>query len=206
MAAEPQGKADHQGHHRSAQESPNGPPPPSTLAAQLVQSITTSTRPSALPDETNELKRLFAVIERIKNQPEALKSNRERIEHNHMLIYVYTRVVLEGLKWDDPFANHTNVCAEALKAISFLQITINETPAVLNYTTDGTAFLSRGQEPLWLWLLPRVLRMLGLNSCRSLTPMIQQLCQSFLTASQRNGTLWRLHPAVQDYFQGNFSG
>lgn len=206
MATEPQGRAGHQGHHRLANGSPDGRAPPSTLAAQLVQSITTSDRSSARPDETIELKRLFGVIERIKNQPEELKTNQERIDHNHMLIYVYTRVVLEGLKWDDPFANQANLRSEALKAINFLQVTIRETPAVLKHTTDGTTFLSRGHEPLWLWLLPRVLRMLGLSPCRAISPRIEEFCQSVITTSHGNGALWCLQPIVLSYFQGNFSG
>jgi len=176
------------------------------LAAQLVESITTSARSTARPDETSELKRLLGIIERIKNHPETLKTNEERIEHNHMLIYVYTRVALEGLRWDDPFANHAQQCSEALKAINFLQVTIKETPAVLKFCPDEAAFLFRGEEPLWLWLLPRVLRILGVGPCLAISPIIEKLCQSVMEASYQNGILWDLQPIVMSYFQGNFSG
>ncbi|KAH8156902.1 hypothetical protein CIB48_g11345 [Xylaria polymorpha] len=115
----------------------NNAPPPSTLAAQLVENISTSAR-SSRPDETAELQRLFAAIEKVKNEPGLLASYQDRIEHNHMLIYVYARVVLEGLKWDEPFANTSQLRADATRAINFLKITVNETPEVLLFTADMT--------------------------------------------------------------------
>lgn len=206
MAQECRGNAGHQGHHGYAHGDDDSRAPPSTLAAQLVQSITTSGQSNGRPDETNELKRLFGVIERIKNQPEMLKTNEERLEDNHMLIYVYTRLALDGLKWDEPFANYAQLRSEALKAISFLQVTIKETPAVLKYTTDGISFLFRGQEPLWLWLLPRVLQMLGLAPCLDISPMIQELCRFIIISTHKNGSLLDLQSTVMSYFQGNLSG
>jgi serine/threonine-protein kinase ATR len=179
-------------------------PPPSTLAAQLVDNISTPAARSSHPDETNELKRLFAVIERIKNQPNLLKTDQERIEHNHILIYVYTRVVLEGLQWDDPFAKNAKLVSEASKALNFLEVTINETPTVLTYVADEKAFLFRGREPLWLWLLPRVLRMLGSEPCIPLTSAIEHLCGSLFHATSRHSSLWELGPQILLYFQANF--
>lgn len=179
-------------------------PPPSTLAAQLVDTIPTPAARSSHPDETNELKRLFAVIERIKNQPELVKTDQEKIEHNHTLIYVYTRVVLEALQWDDPFARNAALVSEASKALNFLQVTIDETPAVLTYTASDEAFLFRGREPLWLWLLPRVLRMLGSERCILLTSAIEHLCSSVFHHASRLSSLWELGPRILLYLQANF--
>lgn len=181
----------------------NGGPPPSTLAAQLVGNISTSAR-SSRPDESGELKRSFEVIERVKNEPGALKTLEERVEHNHMLIYVYARVVLEGLKWDDPFADREQLTADALKAVHFLKVTIPETPTVLNFTTDGTAFLHRGSEPLWVWLFPKLLRMLGHPKCPVLTSALESLFNFiFLTASKSAG-LWNVCEPLYGYLQANF--
>jgi len=158
--------------------------PPSTLAAQLVETISPSAT-SSRPDETQELKRLFGIIERVKNHPDLLRTPEEHIAHNHMLIYVYTRVALDGLRWDEPFADRALLCAEALKAINFLKVTIKETPEVLGYSTDGKAFLFRGHEPLWLWILPKVLKLLGHPSCTSLAVAIEGLCSFIIYASSR---------------------
>ncbi|ORY67260.1 uncharacterized protein BCR38DRAFT_153630 [Pseudomassariella vexata] len=180
----------------------NGPPP-STLAAQLVENISASTR-SSRPDETAELKKFFAIIEKVKNQPELLKSREERIEHNHMLIYVYARVVLEGLKWDDPFADRAQLRADALRAISFLKVTIKETPDVLLLPADGISFIFRGSEPLWLWILPKVLKMLGHRECLALTKAIEEFLHDIYQILCQTGSLWSLLPQYLSYFKRNF--
>lgn len=181
----------------------NGGPPPSTLAAQLVGNISTTAR-SSRPDETSELKRLFEAIETVKNDPDCLKTPAERVEHNHMLIYVYARVVLEGLKWDDPFADRERLKEEALKAIQFLKVTIQETPSVLNYATDGKALLYRGQEPLWVWLFPKLLRMLGHPQCLALSDSLQLFFHFVLDLAGRSAGLWNTCGPMYGYLQANF--
>lgn len=181
------------------------PPPPSTLAAQLVENISASTR-SSRPDETAELKNLFGIIEKVKNQPELLTTAAERIEHNHMLIYVYARVVLESLRWDDPFADTALLSAEALRAISFLRVTVKETPAVLLVSSTTQPFVFRGQEPLWLWILPKVLKMLGRDQCLALTAAIEGLLQDIYLMICQTGSLWALLPTYLRYIQDNVKG
>ncbi|KAK9420883.1 putative Phosphatidylinositol 3 [Seiridium unicorne] len=177
-------------------------PPPSTLAAQLVENISASTR-SSRPDETAELKNLFDIIEKFKNQPELLTTAAERVEHNHMLIYVYARVVLESLRWDDPFADIAALNTEALRAINFVRVTIKETPSVLLVSSTEQFFIFRGQEPLWLWILPKILKMLGRGQCLALTPAIEGLLQDICLVICRTGPLWNLLPAYLRYIQDN---
>jgi len=180
-------------------------PPPSTLAAQLVEDIS-STAKATRPNETQELKKLFSIIERVKNNPELLKTPEEQVEHNHMLIYVYTRIVLESIKWDDPFADRVALQADALKAVNFIKVTVKETPNVLEYTTDGTAFLLRGTEPLWLWVLPKVLRTLGHAHCQTLHPAILEFCQFILLPQNPTRAVSSLVTPFLRYFQGLFGG
>lgn len=197
MAAEHHGKP-------AAAAAPNAPPP-STLAAQLVENISASTK-STRSDENSELKRLFAVIEKVKNKPELLKTADERTEHNHMLIYVYARVVLEGIKLDDPFADRNHLRNEALKAINFLKVTIEETPKVLGHTTDGKQFVFRGEEPLWIWIFPKVLRLLGHSRCLELSASIEGFFQFVIIVVIRSGSLWRLLSSTILYFRETISG
>ncbi|KAL7620953.1 serine/threonine-protein kinase M1 [Parahypoxylon ruwenzoriense] len=183
----------------------NNDPPPSTLAAQLVENISTSAR-SSRPDETAELKRFFGIIEEVKNQPDLLKTPKERMEHNHMLIYVYTRVVLEGLKWDDPFADTAQLRADALRAVNFLKITIQETPEVLLATAEPASFLFRGGEPLWLWMLPKVLRMLGCDPCADLKDQIELFFRGIFLIASQTGALWPFLSQLLAYIKLNFNG
>ncbi|KAL2269062.1 hypothetical protein VTJ83DRAFT_3908 [Remersonia thermophila] len=179
--------------------------PPSTLAAQLVQTISPSAQKSSRPDETTELKRLFAAIERVKNDPACLKTDAERVEHNHLLIYVCGGVFLDSLKLDDAFADRDKLRADALKAVNFLRVTITETPTVLERTTDGKTFLARGPEPLWAWILPRLLRMLGHRRCLTISGEIEELCRLVLRLAAGNPALWDLGRAVMEYFRANLA-
>lgn len=205
MAPESYGRAGRPGHTGFAPGPANGGPPPSTLAAQLVENVS-ATAKSSRSDETDELRRLFSVIERVKNQPDLLKTADERVEHNHMLIYVYARVVLEGLKWDDPFADRDYLRSEALKAINFLKVTIKETPKVLNYCADEKAFLSRGDAPLWLWLFPKILKMLGHDHCLPLKNALEAFCSFLLTTASLSGGLWHCRASFARYLQGIIEG
>lgn len=180
-------------------------PPPSTLAAQLVENISASTR-SSRPDETAELKRFFGVIEQVKNQPELLSTYEERVDHNHMLIYVYARVVLEGLKWDDLFSDKAQLQADASRALSFLKVTIKETPEVLLVSSADSSFIFRGEEPLWLWIMPKVLKMLGHSQCCDLTTNIESFFHDIYQIVYDTGSLWPLIPQLSSYFRDGFNG
>lgn len=205
MAPTSHGRTGQQGRESLANGHVNNGPPPSTLAAQLVENISASTR-SSRPDETAELKKFFGIIEQVKNNPEALESHQDRIEHNHMLIYVFARVVLEGLRWDDPFADREHLYSEAVRAINFLKVTVRETPEVLVFSSPEASFIFRGSEPLWQWILPRVLKMLGHSQCLNLTTAIESLFQDLFIVIAENGFLWHLAPKVDQYLRGNFDG
>jgi serine/threonine-protein kinase ATR len=192
------------GQHGGAVAS-GGCPPPSTLAAQLVENISTSTK-SSRSDESNELKGLLATIQRIKDHPELLKNNTDRIEHNHMLIYVYCRVALEGIKLDDPFINRAHAHTEAIKAIHFLRFTIKETPSVLLHTNSSGTLLQRGKEPLWIWLLPHLFRFIGHALFEELEGSFEGFLQYLLLLICRTDEIWAIGPVMSLYLRACISG
>lgn len=183
----------------------HGGPPPSTLAAQLVEDISPSTK-SSRSDENSELKGLFAVIQKVKDDPASLKTPNERIEHNNMLIYVYCRVVLENINLDDPFLDRAHVRSEALKAISFLRFTIKETPSVLAFRSGKSGYLFRGQEPLWIWLLPQLFKLLGHSQCLELQGSIEGFMQYLLLVVARTSALWELAFSLGLYMRATLTG
>ncbi|KAF4435407.1 putative UVSB PI-3 kinase [Fusarium austroafricanum] len=175
-------------------------PPPSTLAAQLVENISASTK-SSKSDENSELKGFFAIIQRVKDDPMLLKTPEDRVEHNHMLIYVYSRAVLEGIRLDDPFLDRAQVRTEGLKAINFLRFSVKETPAVLRHRVSGQEYMFRGQEPLWVWLLPQLLRLLGHSQCLELTEAIEGFIQYTMLIIAQNWTLWDMSHEILFYLR-----
>lgn len=185
------------------QAAADGGIPPSTLAAQLVGNIATTAR-SSRPDENSELKRLFETIESVKNDPGLLMTPQDHLEHNHMLIYVYACVKLDGLKWDDPFANRDHLQSEVTQTLQFLRLTILEDPDVLFFKTDGSKFLHRGPEPLWVWLFPKLLKILGHPHCLPLSSSLESFFLFLFKGASKDGDLWHLCEPLYGYLQGNF--
>jgi serine/threonine-protein kinase ATR len=185
MAAVPHSKGVLSAHGKLAPVATTAQPPPSTLAAQLAHNFSTAAQ-SSRPDENGELKKLFVMIEQVKNDPGLLKSMPDRVEHNHMLIYVYTRVVLENLRLDDPYVDRAHVRSEAGKAISFYTLTIKESPGVLSHAVKDGHFMCRGEDPLWVWLFIKLLRLLGHDLFDEITSDIERFFQFVLDIAARS--------------------
>jgi len=188
----------HHGHH--------GELPPSTLAAQLVENISHSSRSSSRPDEISELKHFSTIIDQVKENPEILETAEQRLSHNHMLIYVCGCVIFEPSKWGDPFANYNELREQALKAIQLMHGAIRETPTVLAFVTDGKAFVCRGKEPLWLWILPKVLQLLGRSKCLALSDAIESLFQYIILVAANKSSLWELGASLGQYLRASLAG
>ncbi|KAL2758545.1 hypothetical protein ACRALDRAFT_2099058 [Sodiomyces alcalophilus JCM 7366] len=176
-------------------------PPPSTLAAQLVENISASTRTSR-SDDNAELRRLSATIQQVESNPGLLKTPDDQLRHNHLLTYVFIRAVLGGLRINDPFADRSHLRSEVLRAISFLKLIVQETPAVLQYTdTSEHQFELRGDEPLWVWVFPKLLRLLGHAQFLELSPDIEGFFQEVLALLAPSQTLQNTLSAIVAYFR-----
>lgn len=193
------------GAEASGPDSANGMPPASTLAAQLVENLSSSTRFSR-NDENRELDGFLSTIQRVADDPELLKTTTDRIEHNHMISYVYTRAALDGIKLDDPILDPKRLRNDAFKAINFLRFSIKETPSLLTFRVSDGDFLFRGQEPLWAWLVPRLLRLLGHDKCLDLQGSIEGFIQYLQLTAARHGSLWEFAASLAQYLRAILAG
>lgn len=176
------------GHPTGATGDPE--PPPSTMAAQLINNLSTTTKPSRQGGE-DDLKALLE-LSRMANDTEQLSSLDTNLEHHHKLIYVFVRLVLEPLSTDDPFMDVQNVVSQASDALDVFISAIKETPSVLGYSSKHESFQSRGEEPLWVWLFPRLLGLLGRKRCDMLTEKIKDLFFVSFQAVSRSPMLWNM--------------
>ncbi|KAM0333504.1 hypothetical protein ACHAQA_002167 [Verticillium albo-atrum] len=179
---------------------PGAHAPPSTLAAQLVENISASTR-SSRSDDNSELRKLSATIQEVESNPGLLKTPEDQLRHNHLLTYVFIRAVLGGIKLNDPFLDRKHLRNEVLQAISFLKLIIKETPAVLAYKTTETSFELRGDEPLWVWVFPKILRLLGHSRCLDLTADIEAFFYELFDLLAPEDSLWELVSSITTYLR-----
>jgi serine/threonine-protein kinase ATR len=180
--------------------------PPSTMAAQLINNLATSSKPSREPEQ-DELKRLMSEVSELENSPELLTDIKVKLAHKHKLIYVFARAVLERLCNDDPFINITQLVPQASEALDIFISAIREAPNVLEYLLPSCkAIQSRGQEPLWIWLFPRVLTLLGRQGCDALTGKIQEFFGVCFQVVSRSPKLWNLNFEFFTYLKGCIKG
>lgn len=175
--------------------------PPSTMAAQLINNLSTTNKPSREPEQ-DDLKRLMTEVSELENSSTELSNLDVKLEHKHKLIYVFARAVLERLSNDDPFINTAQLVSQASEALDIFTSTIRETPAVLAYVlTPQETLQARGQEPLWMWLFPRVLTLLGRRECEDLTDKIKSFFSTSFQAVAQSPKIWYLSSLFFSYLK-----
>lgn len=173
--------------------------PPSTMAAQLISNLSTTNEPSR-PAEQDDLKRLMTeVLEHDANETDDIDL---KLSHKHKLIYVFARALLERLSTDDPFMNHAHLVGQASDALDIFIVAVRELPGVLDYVLPaGVTLQNRGQEPLWTWLFPRVLTLLGRRHCENLTEKIKDFFYVSFQAAGRSPKHWNLTSFIFTYLK-----
>lgn len=182
---------------------PNGEfeAPPSTMAAQLINNISTANKPTR-PAERDDLQRLMAEISEMEKQAAESGNPEIKVQYAHKLIYVFALTVLERLTQDDPFMNIPQMVSQTSDALDIFMTTIKETPAVLDYVLRPEEILkSRGQEPVWIWLFPKILVLLGRKGCESLTEKIKDFFFVSFQVVARSPRLWNLSSSFFTYLK-----
>ncbi|TAQ86632.1 hypothetical protein B7494_g5044 [Chlorociboria aeruginascens] len=179
--------------------------PPSTMAAQLINNLSTTTTSRNKPSrhvEQDDLQKLMSEVSDLENNAIELTSLEAKLEHKHKLIYVFARAVLERLTRDDPFMNFEQLVLQASEALDVFISTIKETPEVLNYVLKTESSLQRrGQEPLWIWLFPRILALLGRRECDVLTEKIKDFFYVSFQAVSRSPKMWNINSSFFCYLK-----
>lgn len=169
-------------------------PPPSTLAAQIVQN---QARNEA--SQHNGEKTTFAgLLQEILHSGATPETD---IQVNVQLITVVVEAGLTVLTRDDPFAQWDVLLPQALDSIAVVQATILRQPGVLL-----TPISSEGPQ-LLLWLLARLLAVCGKRKCQDLP--IAALMNAAISSFDRSTKLWKfaslLRELVRDCVDGRYS-
>lgn len=145
-------------------ETTDNNPPPSTLAAQLVDNLSIRVRPSKQNDP-EDLKGLLEEVQSFSNVPDAELDPETKVEQNHKTIFLFVRLVLEPLTRNDPFLVTAQTLSTSCQALQLLKKTIEETPTVLLHIAAVGSSNDTGGEILWSWLFPRLLTLIGHDFC-----------------------------------------
>lgn len=161
-----------------------GDTPAPTLAAQILDRIsTTSRQPHSGTGENFE--QLLLEIRR------STVSGDATVEHdvnvNCRLIFVVAKAGLEVLLTDDPFANRDVQLLHASVGLTIILLTIQRTPDVLFLDVpDGSA----AAIPLFLWLFPKILHFTHMQKFEILQDKLGQILSTASSAVPLTSCLW----------------
>ncbi|KAI9721086.1 MAG: hypothetical protein M1812_002567 [Candelaria pacifica] len=170
----------------------NGEPPPSTIAAQIVDNLSSVNREPRHHDQ-RDFEQLLSTI--VGNDGMSATSDgviETDLNDNYKLINVVTRAGLEVMLRNDPFAEKRHLLPQAMNSILVIQLTIQRTPAVLFFkphnVTDSSGKL---QVPLFIWLLPKLLALLIVRDADDLQQKLMKLMSTILTVTTRSPSGWQ---------------
>ncbi|RKF63720.1 Protein kinase rad3 [Erysiphe neolycopersici] len=175
--------------------------PPSSTAFQLISKVTTANK-SSTQAESIELQKLTTEVSDFENSISKTDDPEIQLRHIHKLIYVLSRAVLERLQKSDPFINFEELICQAGESLDLFCLNVDSHPTVLTYKlAPGECFQGRGSEPLWVWLFPRILGLLGHARCETLTEKIRKLFLLSFQSTCRIPNLWYIGFAYFDYLK-----
>lgn len=192
--------------HGISNGSQHNGPPPSTYAAQIVDTFTKA-KQQPKPDERELFQQLLREILGADVAPEPQAETVETdVNVNYRLVYVVFRAGLEVLLQEDPFQQQKVLDEQALNSLAVIQLTIERSPDVLSFTPPAHEPGFETGGPLFLWLLPKLLSLLGNGRDERVQEKITDLIRSTISVHSRSSTLReRLHPVFK-YAQGCVKG
>jgi serine/threonine-protein kinase ATR len=175
--------------------------PPSTLAANFANNLSTTRRPSR-HDDQDDFQQLLLDVSKYEENPHEMLSIEERLEHCQELIYVVVIGVLEPLTKDRASGNEQDQLQKASEGLDVLIATIKEFPVVLNQAPgQRVQMLSGSDAPLWLWLFPQVLALVGRKRCETLRDKIVDFFKASFTEVSKTLQLWALNSAFSSFMK-----
>ena len=134
---------------------PNGSLPPSTLAAQLVESLTRAKQHSSHQDRA-DFENLLQIFETEQDREQHAETQ-EDVEESAKLIDVVVKAGIDPLCRDNPFEGPKTIVNQAIRSLLVIDVTIKQCSEVLYFRNSQQEVDSRFCGPLYLWLVPKLL-------------------------------------------------
>ncbi|KZF22699.1 hypothetical protein L228DRAFT_247070 [Xylona heveae TC161] len=164
-------------------------PPPSTIAAQLVDNLS-ATGSHTQPGEQENFDQLLREILSSENAFTAENVSVELdIKFSFKLICVVTRAGLDVLLQHDPFRDVTHLLPRANDSLAVISSVIRRNPEVIFYKDDNREGSIISVE-LYVSLLPKIWNLLGQPRAATLLDRLKDLLSVILSSSSGRVKLW----------------
>ena len=175
----------------------NGGVPPSTIAAQIVNNHS-----NANAQKEPGTKAVFGqLLNEYLGDP---STDEPDSQLNAQLIYVVTEAGLDVLLQENPFAQNLLI-PQATDSISVIKLTIQRRPeSLLNTKIDEGNGITRPK--LFLWLLPKLLALMGHRNLDAIQENLQDLLLSCVQILQCTSDLWQYAVLLIQLYQSCIDG
>lgn len=169
----------------------NGVPPPSTIAAQIVNNASNI---HAWQGEATKVS-FGELVKEFLQHPNTDEPDAQLVA----LISVIAEAGLEGLFKDDPFAQDQQR-QQGIDSIAALTFILQQKPHLLLSVREGEDD-SISRPPLILWLCPKLLGLLAHAALTYVHEHVHQIMHLCLSALARTSALWRPAAAVSQLYR-----
>jgi serine/threonine-protein kinase ATR len=169
----------------------NGLPPPSTIAAQIVNNAYVNAQ-----QEPGSKVAFAQLLKEFLNDP---STDEPSSQLNAQLISVIAEAGLDALLKGDPFALD-QLIEQGIDSIAAIKLSILRRPHLLlsarTSEDDGNP-----RPPLFIWLLPKLLSLLDTPSLQQIHGVVEDLLSTFVSVLSRTASLCRQAMAVLKLYQ-----
>lgn len=184
----------------------NADPPQSTLAAQLVNHFTDGKEYPKKQDHEVFKQLLQEILCPEIYQQSQTAAQETDDDVNYKLIFVIVRAGLEIRASDDPFAESSHRQRQAIDSLAAVESTIKRSPDALFIVAPARDAGPSCNGPLYLWLIPRLLNLIGQSRDDILGTEVLRLLRTTLTLEQKTHTKGIKPHAIRNYIKGNIEG
>ena len=183
--------------------------PPSSnpnLATQIVNNLSTSNGHSQPEDRGNFEQLLAEILQSGNASSEESSAIENDLDVNYKLITVVTKAGLEVLLRDDPFSRSDQRLSQAKRSLLVIQMTVRRTPEVVFTTNQPLGGEGTAGPSLYLWLLPKLLGMVGVKRLDGLQECLLGLLGTILEAASGASENWERAGEVLAYLKACVAG
>jgi serine/threonine-protein kinase ATR len=182
-------------------------PPQSTIAAQIVQNLSTKNGDPQPADRGSFQQLLVEILGAGGDQTTESRVFEKDLDVNYRLVSVVTKAGLDVLLSQDPFITPENLLAQASNSISVIHLTIQNIPQILFFSPAlGTEGSDVSQPPLFVLLLPKILSLVGHPTANALQDSLKDLLSLLFEATARSSGVWRRSHELLEYFRACING
>ena len=194
------------GHPVYNELQPNGEPPQSTLAAQLVNHFTDGKKHSRNQDQETFRQLLREILNADRQENSRGEANETDSDVNYKLIYVIVKAGLDILNADDPFDEKSELLRQATDSLAAIELTIRRSPEILFIVPSRQDPNPKSSGPLYLWLVPQLLGLAGHARDDGVGDGILRLLTTALLAEGKTHTKGGKMHSIFKYVKGCIKG